>query len=383
MKRKLFSFSALFIAITLIGINAHAKNSKNDLQKVKKEIATTKANQKKLDLKSKQIQKEMMLTQQKMIRLANNIQENESKLSNLDDNLKELRTNERFLNDTIIQKQNKITEIMANLQWLALTPPGIIMSTSKDVGNLENAAMLMQGNIEIIEHEISQFHNEIEELDKTSQQIERKKRIHIETTNKIARQKKDMEKLLTTQKSQRSKIEEEKALTSEKLKNLAKKSKSISDFLRRAEEERRRKEKAKAKKSKKYKTYKGSAPKLTKVESPSRGRVILNYGERNKNGVISEGLTLKTQSNATVTSPYDGEVLFTGYFKGFEKVIIIEHAQGFHSVLTHLGSIYVNEGQKVRKAEPVSTTNSEGKFYLELRYKNEPVDPLNYFIVKQ
>ena len=67
-------------------------------------------------------------------------------------------------------------------------------------------------------------------------------------------------------------------------------------------------------------------------------------------------------------------------FKGFGKVIIMSHKNGYNTVMTNLGSIDVMVGQEVLAGEPVGRMDSsKPEMYLEVRRGNNAVDPARLF----
>lgn len=154
------------------------------------------------------------------------------------------------------------------------------------------------------------------------------------------------------------------------------------------EEEARRAAQKKARERKKSKPsekpVKRSEPTLARG-LPAAGYVVQRYGEPDPDsGLEARGVTIEGERGGVITAPSDGEVRFTGPFKGFGKLVIIEHNNGDFSLLGGLGKITVSEGQKVGKGAPVGTlsasTSATPRLYYELRRGgSDPVDPMKLF----
>ncbi|MDR1104600.1 MAG: peptidoglycan DD-metalloendopeptidase family protein, partial [Endomicrobium sp.] len=73
-----------------------------------------------------------------------------------------------------------------------------------------------------------------------------------------------------------------------------------------------------------------------------------------------------------------GKVVFTGAFRSYGKVVIIDHKNATFSVYGFLNKIYAKEGQKVSKETIIADIGSEkdAVLYLEIRQNNIPDDPL-------
>lgn len=117
-----------------------------------------------------------------------------------------------------------------------------------------------------------------------------------------------------------------------------------------------------------------------KLNQPVRGRVTVHFGEKTALGLQSDGWRIRTRGDSLVMAPADGEVKFADNFKGFGKVIIMSHKNGYNTVMTNLGVIDVMVGQEVLAGEPVGRMDaSKPEMYLEVRRGNKAVDPARLF----
>ena len=79
-------------------------------------------------------------------------------------------------------------------------------------------------------------------------------------------------------------------------------------------------------------------------------------------------------------APADGEIKFADNFKGFGKVIIMSHKNGYNTIMTNLGTINVMLGQEVLAGEPIGRMDSnKSEMYLEVRRGDKVVNPANLF----
>lgn len=117
---------------------------------------------------------------------------------------------------------------------------------------------------------------------------------------------------------------------------------------------------------------------------PASGFVVQRFGEADADsGLASRGIRIEGEPGGLVTNPRAGEVRFTGPFKGFGNLVIIEHSNGDYTLLGGLGKTAAREGEKLGKGDPVGTlsasTRAAPTLYYELRHGGEPVDPLKLF----
>ncbi len=119
---------------------------------------------------------------------------------------------------------------------------------------------------------------------------------------------------------------------------------------------------------------------------PARGRIVVKFGQTTDLGAPSKGMTIETRSGAQVVSPYDGQIVFSGPFRGYGLLLIIEHGEGYHTLLAGMARIDGTVGQHLLAGEPVGVMGqSEGKphLYVELRHNGQPVNPLPWLTARK
>jgi septal ring factor EnvC (AmiA/AmiB activator) len=109
-----------------------------------------------------------------------------------------------------------------------------------------------------------------------------------------------------------------------------------------------------------------------RLSRPASGQIITAYGNELSKGVSSKGIVIKTRPNAQIIAPYDGSVIFSGPFKGYGNLIIIDHGKGYVSLLAGMGESDIQTGQMLLAGEPVGIMpdSEAAKFYMEnLRFE--------------
>ena len=72
----------------------------------------------------------------------------------------------------------------------------------------------------------------------------------------------------------------------------------------------------------------------------------------NDSGVRSRGLTFATRRGAPVVAPAEGVVRFSGPFRDYDGILILDHGNGWVSVIVNVTSS-LKQGDKVRLGEPL------------------------------
>ncbi|MBC2778680.1 murein hydrolase activator EnvC family protein [Parasphingopyxis marina] len=108
---------------------------------------------------------------------------------------------------------------------------------------------------------------------------------------------------------------------------------------------------------------------------PVMGEVVEGLGEISDAGVRSRGLTIATQPGAQVIAPTAGRVSYAGDFRGYGRIVIIDHSGGWTTLITDLATISVRVGDVVRQGAPIGRAGDDRPTVsVELRRDGRPVD---------
>jgi septal ring factor EnvC (AmiA/AmiB activator) len=111
---------------------------------------------------------------------------------------------------------------------------------------------------------------------------------------------------------------------------------------------------------------------------PVTGRTVLGFGAPQGSGA-SNGLTLAPRPGAQVVAPAAGRVAFAGPYRGYGRIVIIEHAGGWTSLVTGLARTDVAVGEQLVAGAPLGiAAQARPEITLELRRDGEPVNPLRF-----
>jgi septal ring factor EnvC (AmiA/AmiB activator) len=119
---------------------------------------------------------------------------------------------------------------------------------------------------------------------------------------------------------------------------------------------------------------------------PVAGAVVSRFGE-GQEPPFDRGLVIEVEDRRLVRAPRDGQVVFARAYEGFGLLLIIDHGNEYHSLLSGLSRFVVHEGWTVRAGQMVGTlepgAETAGRLYVELRRRGVPVDPLTWFAASQ
>jgi lipoprotein NlpD len=111
---------------------------------------------------------------------------------------------------------------------------------------------------------------------------------------------------------------------------------------------------------------------------PVRGRLLSGFAEPSNKGVDIAG-----KIGDPVVAAAQGRVMYVGTgIRGYGKLIVIKHDNGFNSVYAHNREILVKEGQNVTRGQKIAELGDSDadapKLHFEIRKSGKPVDPLRY-----
>ncbi len=117
----------------------------------------------------------------------------------------------------------------------------------------------------------------------------------------------------------------------------------------------------------------------TSFQLPVTGRTIAGFGEIGEGGVRSSGISLSPRDGAQVIAPAGGRVAFAGPYRGYDRIVIIEHDGGWTSLVTGLARTDVAVGDDLVTGSPLGVAGSQGPVVtLEIRRNGTPVNPLEH-----
>ena len=85
----------------------------------------------------------------------------------------------------------------------------------------------------------------------------------------------------------------------------------------------------------------------------------------------------------SVSAVADAAVRFAGWFRGYGRIVILDHGDGYFSVSGHLDELFVAVGDSVQEGDTLGTVGETGslsgpRLYFEIRAGKNPVDPARW-----
>jgi murein hydrolase activator len=120
---------------------------------------------------------------------------------------------------------------------------------------------------------------------------------------------------------------------------------------------------------------------------PADGRVVGEYGPqvnpRFGTKTFRNGIDIEAAEGTAIMAVYPGHVVFTGWFRGYGNLIIVDHGNEYYTLYAHAADIKVAEGEDVKQGQAIGTVGDTGslqgpRLYFEVRYEGKPQDPAQW-----
>ena len=359
------------------------------LKKIERTIRLRRSRSTRLDWRSRALMREIAKLRENLVRTAGFAQQYERELSALEAELNALLAKERRRRLAFARRQNQLARILATLQRISLYPPESLIAMSGRPNDTVRGTLMMRALVPQLERRATALRGELREMAALRQTIEQRRTQLKAANTALATRRKEIANLLERQSGLlRATVEERRALKAQ-VADLGTKAKTLRDLVARLGAERR--ERAKKNPQEPDKSTRTAA--LTrpsalrrfslargKLTLPVAGRITRSYGQETADGLISKGMELISRVGAQVVAPYDGQVVFAGPFRGYGRILIIKHSEGYHTLIAGLTRIDVSVNQWVLASEPIGamgeSRNTTPRLYLELRHRGRPINPL-------
>ncbi|NBX02930.1 MAG: hypothetical protein EBR02_02465 [Alphaproteobacteria bacterium] len=285
--------------------------------------------------------------------------------------------------DELVAARNRQKALVSAALRLSRTPPEASVIMPGDQVQAMQAARALELITANLKEQAESIRLQLEQLQGLRKKVE-KSRSDIENKRK---------KLSTEQESLRTSVAQRQLLQKTLLREQAKQSSRIMELAKKAEdlqglvatlgkEQQRRRSEVDVEKEEGVAGNKGKlrsfAAAKGKIRPPVAGKLTQRFGASDGKNSTSKGIEISARAGAQVTAPYDGEVVFSGTFLTYGRMVILRHSDEFHTLVAGLSKIDVSVGEFLLEGEPIGAMGdkeSGNRLYVELRKNNQPVDP--------
>jgi septal ring factor EnvC (AmiA/AmiB activator) len=97
----------------------------------------------------------------------------------------------------------------------------------------------------------------------------------------------------------------------------------------------------------------------------------------------NSGIQIQAAEGTPIHAVASGVVKFADWFKGYGKLVILDHGRGYYSLYAQASNLNVSEGQSVAKGQVLGSVGDTdslvgSSLYFEIRKNGVPQDPLHW-----
>jgi septal ring factor EnvC (AmiA/AmiB activator) len=342
-----------------------------------------------------------------LISSAATVRSMEERIDAAEKRLVTLQTNEETARRSLGNRRAVIAEVLAALQRVGRQPPPALMVTPEDALQSVRAAILLGAVLPDMKAEADRLVADLAELVKVRGEIAAERDGLGRDLAALSQERTRMTGLVLER--QRKQAETEKALDTERTRavQLGRQADNLKDLIARVEQEIATSARAAASAAAQAAAKADTKASLAALSDPGRlepaiafasakkrlplplnGVKIREFGASDGLGGTEKGLSVASRASAQVTAPCDGWVVYSGPFRSYGQLLILNAGGGYHVLLAGMERISVDLGQFVLTGEPVAvmgggpqsaaavaTGSSQPVLYIEFRKDGAPVDP--------
>lgn len=373
---------------------------KSNLQNTMNALSSAQKEQHEIEHRNKALQSELDSLQQDLVGLVAMIQARERVLSDLETKFVQLRKEEKLTSSDLKELQENLSQMLMGMAKLSYVPPQLVVAMPGDFAHTLRTAKVLGLTSTALSQEAKVLSTKLEEMQRLEKLIRENHAMISEQKAALEEGHRTLESKLSERSTLQSSLIDKKELNTRELAALSSQSADLKELLSKIETSRKER-RAEQDKPAVIPQLKPESPQETssaptsggnqgrsfadaqgKISLPAEGKISSFYGDATDNGDPSRGITIKTRDKAQVTSPFDGEVVYTGPFLEYGNLVIIRHSDDYHTLLAGMERITSKPGQHVLKGEPVGEMGQSDKgtkLYMEVRKESRPVDPSPWF----
>lgn len=129
-----------------------------------------------------------------------------------------------------------------------------------------------------------------------------------------------------------------------------------------------------------------------KLPWPASGALASTFGRqehpRFHTVTFNRGIEISAPQGREIVAVADGSVIYADWFKGYGRLVILDHGSGYFTLYAHASDLMVKSGDSVGGGQAIARVGDSGslegpQLYFELRHKGKPQDPLVWLAPRQ
>jgi septal ring factor EnvC (AmiA/AmiB activator) len=402
---------AAALIIVVSGASAAvAQDTNKRLQDIERQIKSGQQKSEALDERAKSLSQEIVDVTQARVEMAKSIRDLEQRMQDLETEIAVLDTTEQQKRAALVEGRRAYGQLLTALQRMSRLPPEAVIAYPAEPSDLVRAAIVLRGVVPQIEGRAASLKDDLDSLTETRAAIAIRRKELTSAGVSLRAERAELDKQLAAVNVQQKRTLAERQSEVARLEKLGREAEGLRELFEGLALDREPGDKpepppprrsaavapAKKAETQDAKTQVASiAPFIAgrmsqaqgRLPMPAVGRISGQYGEPLPTGISRKGMDIETRPGAQVIVPYEGKVVFAGPFRAYGQLLIIEHGEGYHTLLAGLSRIDATVGQSLLSGEPVGimdpAADTSPSLYVELRRNGQPINPLPWLAARK
>ena len=354
------------LLLVLALLPAHVRGADvNKLQQIEKQVSEQKRKQAELDRNAREVNENLKGLRKKLIAATEALEEKTDQDSRLEDKLDALSDEIDAKQKSFADRKEKLRAFTAALIEMARQPVASFFLRDGLTTDYVRRSILVRSLMPHLKDDVLDMARDLMALNRMKGELNTQRDLVASARQNLQEQRKGLDQLIRTRQGHLQRTEEEKTAISQRLAMLSTEAKDLRQLLQKI-------------------TPRTKPQALPPAEGkglkwPVSGTMTRRFGDKDADGVTSQGISFSALAGSAVVAPAAGKVVFTGPFRGYGQIVILQHEGGYHSFLSGFGRIDADMGQEVERGEPIGVLPSgesrRSELYFEWRRNSEPVDP--------
>ncbi len=365
---------SLSLALMLLAAPVLAQAPGDKLQRTQQVLQQSKQQEAKLQKELASSESDLRTMRSRATDLAASLQKTEASATRAERELGTVNSELTQTEKEFAARKKEYAHTIASLLRMRQLPPTAMFSSKGSTTELMRTSSVLQNTNDALAARATALRKEAERLNSLKRQVGERKKVVAREQATLGEKQKQLASELSTRQRLQQKLARDHTAAKAQVNKLSRESASLQELigkLERAPQIARKTTPAPA-------ASLGSA--RGRAQLPVVGALLHAFGEKRNANETYRGLVLSARPGATVVAPYAGEVVFTGPFMNYGRMVLLKHGDGFISLLAGLGDISVGLNQQLNKGEPIGImSGAKPSLYVELREKSKPIDPSTWF----
>ena len=382
-------FLFMFCLITFYGsIESLAMDSppippskKESLDSFQKKLDKQNQAKKSLETQMLSLKGKLNKTKKQLVDIAKSIQNNEKTLQALESRISGLEDEQTNIQNNLVKDRISISRLVLALERLRRVPPEALIVKPNAPLKTAQSAMLMRDIIPALDKQAEALKINLQNLEIVTNDLKTKKDKALKASQLLNNKYLKLSDLIDKRERLYASTHKDLKKQKENVTRISAQAKNLQDLVLKLENDRKRQNTRNQVRNAVLTQSPIKIPSPGHSQLPVAGVIRTAYNEKDAFGAPSKGISIEGRGGALVVAPMGGIIRFAGHFKNYGNMLIIEHKDGYHSLIAGLEKVDTVVGHSVSTGEPLghlhySTTNTKKPaLYYELRHHGKAINP--------